>query len=282
MLAGIRLNQTSVDDAGQIVRHHIVHYFICRRVEADVLLHDSRRYFRHREICLFQREQLFQLRLLFHRIYHLGKQDKDFIQLPVQKSVHHCLGNQSGPVHGRFLNRIAEAAVHIHVLQLAEILAADYSQHIQLPVSRKLQAFLRHLDNVMVVGAVQPLVGRDHDQADLPIPGSYLRALIQIPVLLFRIGKMAQHTVQRALHAEEVRLRIRKDLLRLLHLRGGYQIHGIRNLHRVLDALHPGLDLFNTCHLSSPASVSFIFLCRFHNRLNQRLRQFLLLFFSSS
>ena len=141
-----------------------------------------------------------------------------------------------------------ELLIHVHIL-LPEILLPHNTEHIQLVMAFLLNHLLCHLDDIVVVGSGQSLIRCHDNTADLSV--LYLDVWPRVKKDMIHIRHMTQDSGNRILHIVKVRLRIRKNLLGTFHLRRRNHIHGIGDLHRILDTFHPRLNFFCICHTNT-------------------------------
>ena len=195
---------------------------------------------------LLQRKKLLGFCYHRRRIYHTGINDMDLVQVPIQIQSDHFFCNDPCPVSGWFLYRIAESGVHIHML-LGKISSSHFSQHKKLCMRIFCNLLLSQLENIVVISSGQTFICGYYNIADLSFLRLYLRPLIEI--FMLDIRHMTEDTADGRLKGIEIRLSICQYLLCLLHFRRRNHIHGIGDLHRILNTFNTALNFFCACHL---------------------------------
>ena len=178
------------------------------------------------------------------------------IHFSFQKASYNFLTDQSCTMHGRLLYGIVEASIHVHIF-LAKILTTDHTKNIQLMISRcRCYKFFCHSGDVMVISTCHTLVTGYHY-------GRYLTFFLWDQMThaeerMLDIRNMTKNSGNRPLHIIEVRLCIRQYLLGFFHLGRGNHIHGIGNLHCVLDTAYPAFYFSCICHKFLLCNLCFI------------------------
>ena len=168
------------------------------------------------KIFLFERKQLDLFRVHVKRVFHLGVYDIHLIQFALVVQLHDTVCDHTRPVQGWILYRILKFGIYFH------------------------------FDHVMIVCARKPLIRSDHDVTSSFLSVRDLRLLIKVTAL--RIRNMSEETGNRHLQRIKVRLGILKLLLRNAELGRRDHIHGIRDLHGILNTFHLLLDFLGICH----------------------------------
>ena len=207
-----------------------------------------------------QRQQLQDLRFKGDRSHHLGVNDVHIIQLSVVKFLQNLLGDVPCTVHGGILRGIHELRIDIQLAGTClalEVHASDLPHHVQTVVLTCADLLLCQLDDIVVIGTEHALVRRDDQIAHLAfLFGDVLPAVEVVHVdVLRRTGKDTAHCIYQFV---EIWFGCRQILLRLLQFGGGDQIHGVGDLHNIVNALNPIPNFMHIRHISSPAFCNHV------------------------
>ena len=176
----------------------------------------------------------------------MGEHQVHLIQGAPLIQVHHGVSDLFGPFQGGILGRIHKLRVNGNVLLLKEV-PSHLADQEQGGVLFPGQIGFCQPQHIVVIGTGQAFVAGDHDKPGLAILLGDLVPLNE-PVLQIRgVAEDIQHGFGQLV---KVGLHIGKLLPGLLHLGRGDQVHGVGDLQRLLDALHPGADFGYACHVA--------------------------------
>ena len=185
---------------------------------------------------VLQREKREKRRLLDQGVPEAGPDDLDGVDSPLKELLHHELGDALDLGKGH-------AVVH---LEVGEQVAPGAGQELRALAADdgELGGLLdvqHQLEEIAVEGAAETLVGGDKNDATC-----LHRALRQegMKLLVHPGGHGGEHVG----HELRVGPPRERDLLRLLHLRRGHQLHRLGNLAGVLDRLDAAADVAGGGH----------------------------------
>ena len=190
-----------------------------------------------------QRKQTLHHRLTGQRVLDLGVDEVDLIQLAGLEIVDGVHRDVAGALQRGGRGTIVELFHQARVL-VEQSAVAGLTNDVEAGIGVAAALLFQELEQVLVVGTRHALVGRQHD---IGTDGVFLFPLMEERV--DRLVRQMRHDAGDGVpHPGEIRQNVLVVLACLAELGGGDQVHGIRDLHGILNALDPLLEQLTGRH----------------------------------
>ena len=184
--------------------------------------------------------------LAFQPVLHIGVDDIDLFEFARVVRVQKDVRDLPRALNGGVLRRVEKAPADGNIVPLV-VLPPVFAHHEQFLFSALLiEHFLRRLDDVLVVRTRKPFIRRHDEAANRAAVGKFAFERIKVAVLHALVR--AENALDLRLYGVEVGARPVQPLFGFAHLRGGDQIHCLRDLLRIEHALDVRFDLFDAGH----------------------------------